>query len=101
MVVYQIGCGDGHRFEGWFRAADDFKSQLASGQLTCPYCASGELHLSTEPAALIAKRQPEMPAENPELDIRIKLENLPDELFLKGQQVVIDSRALARIVQDV
>jgi len=38
MIVYDLQCGDGHRFEGWFGSADEFQAQCARGLLTCPNC---------------------------------------------------------------
>jgi len=26
MIVFDLLCGEGHRFEGWFGSADDFAS---------------------------------------------------------------------------
>lgn len=38
MIVYDLQCGDGHRFEGWFGSADDFQAQRERGLLECPSC---------------------------------------------------------------
>lgn len=38
MLVYDLICSRGHRFEGWFQGLDDLESQLASRMLTCPVC---------------------------------------------------------------
>ena len=38
MIVYDLQCGDGHRFEGWFGSADDFQAQRERGLLACPVC---------------------------------------------------------------
>ena len=40
MKVLDLHCQHDHIFEGWFASEDDFQSQLASGLLTCPVCAS-------------------------------------------------------------
>lgn len=40
MIVFDLSCEDGHRFEGWFGSSGDFASQLARGLLTCPECGS-------------------------------------------------------------
>ncbi len=40
MIVYDLSCDQGHRFEGWFGSSDDFKSQKDDGLLTCPQCGS-------------------------------------------------------------
>ena len=40
MKVFNLGCDQGHRFEGWFAAASDFESQSESGLIECPMCSS-------------------------------------------------------------
>lgn len=40
MIIYDLCCEQDHRFEGWFRDADDFSRQLARGLITCPQCDS-------------------------------------------------------------
>lgn len=39
MIVYDLKCGEGHRFEGWFASATDFSGQKDGGLLACPACA--------------------------------------------------------------
>ncbi len=43
MIVFDLSCGKGHRFEGWFGSSDDFASQQARGLLFCPQCGSAEV----------------------------------------------------------
>ncbi|HEX4780597.1 MAG TPA: DUF1178 family protein [Usitatibacter sp.] len=43
MIVYQLGCGRGHCFEGWFASAQACEEQAADGRLQCPACASSEI----------------------------------------------------------
>lgn len=40
MKVLDLHCERHHVFEGWFASEGDFQSQLSSGLLTCPMCAS-------------------------------------------------------------
>ncbi|PKP89585.1 MAG: DUF1178 domain-containing protein, partial [Alphaproteobacteria bacterium HGW-Alphaproteobacteria-15] len=40
MIVFDLSCADGHRFEGWFGSSTDFEEQCARGLLTCPACGS-------------------------------------------------------------
>lgn len=40
VIVFDLQCDLGHRFEGWFGTADDFAAQKARGILACPSCAS-------------------------------------------------------------
>src|SRR5690606_25479535 len=40
MIVYDLSCSAGHRFEGWFGSSDDFTAQEARGLVSCPHCGS-------------------------------------------------------------
>ena len=39
MIVYDLRCAHGHRFEGWFSSADDFVRQKDARILGCPNCS--------------------------------------------------------------
>lgn len=41
MIRYALTCTADHRFEAWFRSADDFDGQARRGLLSCPVCGSG------------------------------------------------------------
>jgi hypothetical protein len=43
MIVFDLCCGAGHRFEGWFGSSDDFAAQQARGLVACPACGSAEV----------------------------------------------------------
>lgn len=72
MKVYDLGCEQDHRFEGWFGSADDFDRQSERGLVECPLCGSRSvrkllsaprLNLSSAPEACSAKGS--MPAAAP------------------------------------
>ena len=43
MIVFDLHCEHGHRFEGWFGSSDDYESQLARGLVECPECGSAKV----------------------------------------------------------
>ncbi len=43
MIVYQLTCGQGHFFEGWFASGEACEKQAAAGQLQCPSCSSPDV----------------------------------------------------------
>ena len=55
MIVFDLSCAEGHRFEGWFGSSDDFVAQQASGMLTCPQCGSAEVAKAPMAPAVPAK----------------------------------------------
>lgn len=40
MIVFDIECEKGHRFEGWFDDLDDLETQISAGLVCCPTCES-------------------------------------------------------------
>lgn len=43
MIVFDLLCGDGHRFEGWFGSAVDFSEQKKNRLLSCPVCGADDV----------------------------------------------------------
>jgi len=43
MIVFDLSCDQGHRFEGWFGSSDDFAAQQAHGLVACPQCGSPDV----------------------------------------------------------
>ena len=43
MIVFDLHCSHGHRFEGWFGSSSDFDDQNARGLVSCPECGSAEI----------------------------------------------------------
>ena len=41
MIVFDLICAGGHRFEGWFGSTDEFAAQSERGLLSCPSCGVG------------------------------------------------------------
>ena len=40
MIVYDLSCDEGHRFEGWFGSSEDYTEQREQGLVACPQCGS-------------------------------------------------------------
>ena len=55
MIVFDLACADGHRFEGWFRSSAAFEDQGAKGLLLCPHCGSTEVTKAPMAPAVPAK----------------------------------------------
>jgi hypothetical protein len=68
MIVFDLSCPDGHRFEGWFGSSDDYADQQARGLLACPVCGSAAVSKAPMAPAVPAKgntRQEVLPPEAP------------------------------------
>jgi hypothetical protein len=55
MIVYDLSCQDGHKFEGWFGSSDDFADQRQRGLLSCPQCGSTQVKKAVMAPAVSAK----------------------------------------------
>ena len=67
MIVFDLLCGDGHRFEGWFGSAGDFASQKDRRLLACPTCGSSTVERVPSAARInlgAAEPKPPVPAPN-------------------------------------
>lgn len=97
MIVFELICGDRHRFEGWFASAEDFERQKGSGLLSCPACGdSGVEKLLT---AKIGRAEPVVaegsrPAAAPKLPE--KLRDMIDAVLLNSEDVGREFPAEAR-----
>jgi hypothetical protein len=64
MIVFDLLCAAGHRFEGWFGSAADFASQKERQLLACPAC--GSVSVERVPSAArfnLGAAQPKAPAK--------------------------------------
>jgi hypothetical protein len=58
MIIFDLTCKHGHRFEGWFQSAAAFDTQLARRLVSCPICGSGEIRRI--PSAIHLGKTPEV-----------------------------------------
>jgi hypothetical protein len=54
MIVYDLFCAGGHRFEAWFRSSGDFDTQVAASAVACPRC--GDTSVSKAPTPMHVAR---------------------------------------------
>ncbi|MCX7946053.1 MAG: DUF1178 family protein [Hydrogenophilus sp.] len=71
MVVFDVVCRHGHRFEVWVPSAEEADRQIARGWLECPFCGSASVQrLPAAPAVLgtrgIGEREEERLAKKEE-----------------------------------
>jgi len=52
MIVFDLICGTGHSFEGWFDSSETFEEQYEKGLLTCPYCESSDIKKVLSPVSV-------------------------------------------------
>ncbi|MFO1128964.1 MAG: DUF1178 family protein [Rhodospirillales bacterium] len=54
MIVFDLICSDGHRFESWFRSGDAYEAQSRQNAIACPVC--GDTAVSKAPVRLFVAR---------------------------------------------
>lgn len=64
MIVFDLTCDSGHRFEGWFGSSEDYAGQRARGLVSCPNCGSAAVDKAPMAPAVPRKSnsQPATPA---------------------------------------
>ena len=43
VIVFDLGCENSHRFEGWFASGEDFERQIGRKLVTCPLCGNANV----------------------------------------------------------
>ncbi len=97
MIVFDLVCAGGHRFEGWFASAQDFVSQGERGLLSCPNCGVGQVERvpsatrfnsgAVECAPVAAPAQPAAQNRDPMAIAQILYARLVDEMLTKSEDV--------------
>jgi hypothetical protein len=108
MIVFDLLCATGHRFEGWFGSAADFADQRERQLLSCPSCGSAKIERVPSasrvnlgapepkvPAAPTA-RTPEMEGKDPFAIAQMLYSRMLDELLTKTEDVGKEFPAEAR-----
>jgi hypothetical protein len=109
MIVFDLLCGEGHRFEGWFGSAEDFGRQRDRKLLSCPSCGSPKVSRvpsatranlgAAEPKAAPSQppaKTPEMEGKDPFAVAQMLYSRMLDELLTKSEDVGKDFPAEAR-----
>jgi hypothetical protein len=101
MIVFDLLCSAGHRFEGWFGSAADYEGQLKRRLLSCPSCGVAQVervpsatraNLGAEPpkapkAPQQAAKTPEMEGKDPFAIAQMLYSRMLDDLLTKTEDV--------------
>lgn len=91
MIVFDLACAQGHRFEGWFASSQGFADQQARGLVTCPDCGSAEVAKAPMAPAVAAKGNTKAAAPERKVPVTGKL---PAEVA-KAMQALAEAQARA------
>jgi hypothetical protein len=55
MIVFDLKCKNGHKFEGWFKDSQAFNEQLAQKLVSCPSCNSSAININHSSVTIMGK----------------------------------------------
>lgn len=109
MIVFDLSCKEGHRFEGWFASSGDYDSQKARGLLSCPACGDAGIERlpsatrfnmgaeAPKPAqAAKPEKTPDMEGKDPFAVAQILYSRMLDEILTKTEDVGAEFPSEAR-----
>lgn len=105
MIVFDLLCVLGHRFEGWFGSAGEFADQKQRSLLSCPSCGSAQIERvpsasrvnlgATEPQTAPAP-PPQAEGKDPLAIAQMLYSRMLDDLLARTEDVGSDFPAEAR-----
>ena len=79
MIVYDLQCSNGHRFEGWFEDRKSYLGQKKKGLIACPVCNDSGVSQLPSTFAIKNNESPRQPAASAKSD---------DQLAQLGNKIV-------------
>ncbi len=55
MIIYDLKCRDGHKFEGWFKDRGAFEKQREKALIACPVCGNTDAVMVPSPVVIRGK----------------------------------------------
>jgi len=55
VIIYDVKCENGHKFEGWFKDRQAFLSQNAQRLICCPVCNSSPVEIAPSSITIMGK----------------------------------------------
>jgi len=89
MIVFDLTCGHGHRFEGWFSSADDFERQSKAVLVRCPICDDPSVVRLPSAKVHVGKATADVPRASEEPGSSTQsVAGFPDDLVRKLREIV-------------
>ncbi len=90
MIVFDLSCGRGHSFEGWFASGEEFLRQKEASLVRCPVC--DDAAVERLPSARVRVRKNSQPtpraASASEAPAQDTISGFPPDLVAKLREVV-------------
>ena len=66
MIIYDLKCEKGHKFEGWFKDRSAFENQKSKRLITCPVCGNSDVEMIPSTLSIMARDTKAINKENVE-----------------------------------
>ena len=66
MIIYDLKCEKGHKFEGWFKDRSAFENQKSKRLITCPVCGNSDVEMIPSTMSIMARDTKAINRENVE-----------------------------------
>jgi hypothetical protein len=87
VIVFDLVCAQGHRFEGWFASGDAFAEQQGKKLVRCPMC--DDQHVERLPSARVRVPKGEAAVDAPKpADTQEVAAGMPADLLAKLREIV-------------
>jgi hypothetical protein len=55
VIIYDLKCEKGHKFEGWFKDRNAFENQKSKRLITCPVCGNSDVEMIPSTMSIMAR----------------------------------------------
>ena len=90
MIVFDLGCENGHRFEGWFASNEDFERQIGRKLVTCPLCGNAKVSRLPHASHIRTGGKERAERAEPAAVARQQYVNIGSEVLTKLVEHIID-----------
>jgi hypothetical protein len=88
MIVFDLTCAHGHRFEGWFASGDEFERQAKAVLVRCPVCDDANIARLPSAKVHVGSATEDTPRTTDEEAPANAVAGVPDELIRKLREIV-------------
>ena len=94
MIVFDLACAHGHRFEGWFASGEEYARQRERSLVTCPVCNDAAVERLPSARVSVPKGAAPAPAEGtPANEVAA---GLPAEVMTRLREIVKQTENVGR-----
>jgi len=97
MIIFDLTCTHGHRFEGWFASADDFERQAKAVMVRCPVCDDASVVRVPSAKVHVGRATVDAPRVANEVEAESEtVAGLPEDLVRKLREIVRNTENVGR-----